>query len=256
MRRRLKSASSPETRNTVSTLAAMTCTCAALPFTLREIAERRGRMLSMMAGPAVGFASARTTQSPTAGRSPPDCASRRSVPAGSAAISSSAVPTTQAPLCATSTRPGRPAALVAARCAAQESFQPRSARRVGSEVGIHLDVIMAAARRAGFSRFQEGSTVPSAVRVFKFGGTSVGTAEALRTAAVHVEADGSPLVVVVSAMAGITDLLLGAARAARDQDADRVDAAIRDFHDRHLALVRGTLVVPKRLDALSAEVER
>src|SRR5688572_914787 len=95
-----------------------------------------------------------------------------------------------------------------------------------------------------------------AVRVFKFGGTSVGSAEALRTAAGHVEADASPLVVVVSAMAGITDLLLAGARAARDHDAEGVRGAIREFRDRHLALVRGTLVVPRRLDALSAEVER
>ena len=96
----------------------------------------------------------------------------------------------------------------------------------------------------------------SPVRVFKFGGTSVGTAEALRTAAGHVEADDTPLLVVVSAMAGITDLLLAGARAARDQDADRVAGAIRDFRERHLALVRQTLVVPKSLDALSREVER
>jgi aspartokinase len=75
----------------------------------------------------------------------------------------------------------------------------------------------------------------SPVRVFKFGGTSVGTAEALRTAAGHVEADASPLVVVVSAMAGITDLLLAGARAARDQDAERVADAIRELRDRHLA---------------------
>ena len=95
----------------------------------------------------------------------------------------------------------------------------------------------------------------AAVRVFKFGGTSVGTAEALRTAATHVEADTSPLVVVVSAMAGITDLLVAAARAARDQEAARVADAIRDFRDRHVALVRQTLVVPKTLDAVSAEVE-
>ena len=96
----------------------------------------------------------------------------------------------------------------------------------------------------------------SPVRVFKFGGTSVGSAEALRTAAGHVEAEASPLVVVVSAMAGITDLLLAGARAARDRDPHRVDGVIREFHDRHLALVRQTLVVPKSLEALSAEVER
>jgi aspartokinase/homoserine dehydrogenase 1 len=94
----------------------------------------------------------------------------------------------------------------------------------------------------------------STVRVFKFGGTSVGSAEALRTAAAHVEADTSPVVVVVSAMAGITDLLLAAARAARDQDADRVSQIIREFSDLHLGLVRQTLVVPRSLEALSAEV--
>ncbi len=57
----------------------------------------------------------------------------------------------------------------------------------------------------------------------KFGGTSVGDAAAMRQAAAQVQrahADPAPpqLVVVVSAMRGVTDMLIGAARSAAAGD--------------------------------------
>jgi aspartokinase len=55
----------------------------------------------------------------------------------------------------------------------------------------------------------------------KFGGTSVGSAEAMRQAAaivVDLRRQGHQVVVVTSAMSGVTDLLLGSAAAAVSGD--------------------------------------
>jgi len=90
--------------------------------------------------------------------------------------------------------------------------------------------------------------------VLKFGGTSVGSAEAMAQAADIVgtlQADGHELAVVTSAMSGVTDLLLGSAQSAVNGErfpvVERI-AAIRAKHeatadglglrgdDRHLVL--------------------
>src|SRR4051812_32544318 len=94
------------------------------------------------------------------------------------------------------------------------------------------------------------------VDVYKFGGVAVGSAEAVRIAAGHVRVAAAasaarapsgrryPLVVVVSAMSGITDLLYGAAHAALNgQD---FESAAAEFESRHLALARELL--KKRMD--------
>jgi aspartate kinase len=88
----------------------------------------------------------------------------------------------------------------------------------------------------------------------KFGGTSVGSAEAIRQAAaivVDLRRRGHDVVVVTSAMSGVTDLLLGSAAAAVSGDRLKVvehTASIRAKHEgaadalgltgdeRHLAL--------------------
>ena len=76
-------------------------------------------------------------------------------------------------------------------------------------------------------------------RVLKFGGTSVGSPASLRAALGIVERalDEAPVVVVVSALSGVTDALDAAhAGAATGRlDAGRFTSALRD---RHLALVR------------------
>lgn len=68
-------------------------------------------------------------------------------------------------------------------------------------------------------------------RVFKFGGTSVGDDEALEKALFIVKDSPSPLVVVVSAMAGITDLLLEAAQSA--VNGAKTDSHVERFRQRH-----------------------
>lgn len=73
----------------------------------------------------------------------------------------------------------------------------------------------------------------SSTEVFKFGGTSVGSPEAIRTAVAHVRHAAPNVLVVVSAMAGVTDLLLrGAVNALRGEtdEAAKCAAAFRTKH--------------------------
>jgi len=84
--------------------------------------------------------------------------------------------------------------------------------------------------------------------VMKFGGTSVGTAERLHQAALLVAAEAGrrPVVVVVSAMAGITDLLLRAVEAARAQDDVTLEGALSALDERHEAALAALLAEPRR----------
>jgi aspartokinase/homoserine dehydrogenase 1 len=93
------------------------------------------------------------------------------------------------------------------------------------------------------------------IEVFKFGGTSVGSPEALRTAASHVEAAQGRVAAVVSAMNGVTDLLLAAAEAARDGRGGEVEHATGEFRRRHLDLVTAVVPTPARAAELAAAVE-
>jgi aspartate kinase len=70
--------------------------------------------------------------------------------------------------------------------------------------------------------------------VIKFGGTSVGTADRVATA-IDIVAERRHLkpIVVVSALAGVTNDLVAATEAARAQDAARVDAIIDAIRQRH-----------------------
>ena len=86
------------------------------------------------------------------------------------------------------------------------------------------------------------------VDVYKFGGVAVGSAEALRIAAGHVRGrveNPSHIVVVVSAMSGITDLLHGAARAALE--GQPFASAAEELESRHVALAREVLKKPQRM---------
>ena len=73
--------------------------------------------------------------------------------------------------------------------------------------------------------------------VFKFGGVAVGSADAIRRAVVHVRAAAPNVAVVVSAMNGVTDLLLDAGQAALRGDRERCGAAVAAFESRHLDLI-------------------
>ncbi len=73
--------------------------------------------------------------------------------------------------------------------------------------------------------------------VYKFGGVAVGSADAVRVAMGHVRQAHAPVVAVASAMNGITDLLLGSARAALKGDRQHCRTAAKEFEARHTALI-------------------
>ncbi|HXK08803.1 MAG TPA: lysine-sensitive aspartokinase 3 [Vicinamibacteria bacterium] len=88
--------------------------------------------------------------------------------------------------------------------------------------------------------------------VMKFGGTSVRDQEALRRVARVVGRERRPRLVVVSALAKVTDALLEVARLAETGDAAGARQEVRALHRRHeemAALVRAT---ERRADLLAA----
>lgn len=97
--------------------------------------------------------------------------------------------------------------------------------------------------------------------VMKFGGTSVGDAKAISEVAriVSGRLDRAP-VVVVSAMARVTDALLRLARAAGRRQFDEVASLVESLRDRHLS-VAGELLSPaaaparERITSLFDELE-
>ncbi len=94
--------------------------------------------------------------------------------------------------------------------------------------------------------------------VMKFGGTSVGSAERIRAAAalVKIARAERPVVVVVSAMARITDLLIDTMKHAEAGDRAGIDANIRQLRARHYEAAHGDVELIALIDNLIAEFER
>ena len=98
----------------------------------------------------------------------------------------------------------------------------------------------------------------------KFGGTSMGSAERIRTAAQIVtdQKKNRPVAFVVSAMSKITDLLLDALRLAEKGDDGEVTQRIQTLKSRHLETCRELLPEPycteslARVNSLIGEFER
>jgi aspartate kinase len=83
------------------------------------------------------------------------------------------------------------------------------------------------------------------VTVWKFGGASLADADGMRRVAALLEHERGPVVVVASALHGITDLLLEGARRAAAGDAAAGPRTAARFLERHRAIVR-ELVRPRR----------
>ena len=83
----------------------------------------------------------------------------------------------------------------------------------------------------------------SPLEVWKFGGASLADAAAVRHAVSLVRAHRGPLVVVVSALAGVTDALLDGARRAVGGDPEAATATAVAFERRHRDLARA--LVPR-----------
>jgi aspartate kinase len=92
--------------------------------------------------------------------------------------------------------------------------------------------------------------------VMKFGGTSMGSAERIKVAArlCREQQEKRPTVVVVSAMAKITDLLLDSLRYAERGDQDSLEANLKLLAERHLAAA-GELLAGAALDETVAGIE-
>jgi bifunctional aspartokinase / homoserine dehydrogenase 1 len=87
--------------------------------------------------------------------------------------------------------------------------------------------------------------------VMKFGGTSVGDATRLHQAAAIVEAQPLPRVAVVSAAAGVTNLLLDAARAAATDSDEFVARLVGEIRERHHAFADSLAVERERAAAIA-----
>src|SRR5205085_6429577 len=88
----------------------------------------------------------------------------------------------------------------------------------------------------------------------KFGGVAVGSVEAIQTAVGHVSR-ASRVVVVVSAMNGITDLLIDAGKAALVGDRAAAEKAARTFQQRHASFLPGLFRAAKTSRELGGLVE-
>lgn len=104
---------------------------------------------------------------------------------------------------------------------------------------------------------------PSAIRVMKFGGTSLAGADRFRTVADLVAAARAThrVCVVVSAMAGVTNLLLHGGRVPDRGEADRLLDSFRERHAEVVAALEGELgpgavTVRGELDALETLGQR
>lgn len=88
------------------------------------------------------------------------------------------------------------------------------------------------------------------MKVLKFGGTSVGTVESLRNVKSIVESCNEPVIVVVSALGGITDQLINTARLAAQGDIAHLENYAR-IVDRHRKVIEGIVPQASQLDVLS-----
>jgi aspartate kinase len=102
------------------------------------------------------------------------------------------------------------------------------------------------------------AVVQKDVLVMKFGGTSVGSAAAMRQA-VQVCADARKdwpaLVVVTSALSGVTDLLIQSARQAARGDLSVFERAWAELQERHYAQADALVTNPAELVRVCKEVD-
>ena len=89
--------------------------------------------------------------------------------------------------------------------------------------------------------------------VMKFGGTSVGSAERMRAAAKLSAGQKRqrPVVIVVSAMSGVTDLLIETTKHAEAGDRAGRDANLRKLEERHMQACRELLPAAKQKSILA-----
>src|SRR5262245_4017176 len=93
------------------------------------------------------------------------------------------------------------------------------------------------------------------LEVWKFGGASLADAAAIERAAELIAAHDGPLVIVASALAGITDLLLGGAQHASAGAVNDSAACASTFLQRHRLAVKALLPSGRRRRGLLAKID-
>lgn len=94
--------------------------------------------------------------------------------------------------------------------------------------------------------------------VMKFGGTSVGSSTAIQQAAElisNAQADWPQIAVVISAMSGVTDLLLKGAQAAMESDAARYTSLAEEIRQKHLTTINKLLRTSEEKTDARAHIE-
>lgn len=92
------------------------------------------------------------------------------------------------------------------------------------------------------------------MRIMKFGGTSVGSAPMLVRVADIVKATPGGRVVVVSAMAGVTDALTDAVRRVR-KDEGAIDPFLAELREKHLDALREAVADDGAVAVVAADIE-
>ena len=88
------------------------------------------------------------------------------------------------------------------------------------------------------------------MKVLKFGGTSVGSVKGVLSVKKIVEAQDEPVIVVVSALSGVTDQLYSITRLACDGDKSYL-AEYNLMLARHLEVIEGVIPVAKKEEILN-----
>lgn len=91
------------------------------------------------------------------------------------------------------------------------------------------------------------------MKVLKFGGSSVASAQAIEKTYLVVSKIETPLIVVVSALGGITDQLIEALKLAAGKD-ESYKTCLKGIEDRHLQAIR-ELIAPSEQSGLIAQIK-
>ena len=75
------------------------------------------------------------------------------------------------------------------------------------------------------------------MKVLKFGGTSVGTVKSLQSVKSIVEAESTPVIIVVSALGGVTDMLINTAKSAAAGNIQESSDSFEKIRMRHLDVI-------------------
>lgn len=92
------------------------------------------------------------------------------------------------------------------------------------------------------------------MKVLKFGGTSVGSVESILNLKKIVESQKEPVIVVVSALGGITDKLIGTSKMAVAGDAAYL-TAYNEMVERHHQMIDAIITDTTKKNALLATVD-